>query len=212
MTVGFYHRDEGDARQAALAASMVSTVTRAMPGVPIVQFTTADSAIVEGVAQSLAIGGERPLALDRLVHYATCDGEWLLLDTDVVVQEDVRAVFHDERFDVAVATRDGTLRPEEVGSKFMATMPFNMGAVFSRSAAFWTAAIREIEALPVSRRHWMGDQAAMNAVIASGAFRVRVLSNRFNYPPQHRHEDVSDKAILHYKGPRKTWLLERRVA
>jgi hypothetical protein len=54
----------------------------------------------------------------------------------------------------------------------------------------------------------MGDQEAMNATIAGADYCVRVLPNIYNYPPKSKTDDVRDKAILHFKGPRKAWALE----
>jgi hypothetical protein len=58
----------------------------------------------------------------------------------------------------------------------------------------------------------MGDQQAMNEVIATDVFQLAVVSSAFNYPPQSPDEDVSDKAILHLKGRRKKWLQSLRRA
>lgn len=196
MKVGFFHIDRpGNEHHVRLAELMVASIRRWMPGVEIVQLT---DAIL-------------PLALGCLEAYARCDGEWLFLDTDVIVQRDVRHIF-DRPFDIAVAEREGTLLDKEVGKKFMARMPFNKGAVFSRSPAFWRAAAVRLRAMKPARQEWMGDQQAMNDVIASGAYHIEVLPARYNYPPKHEHEDVTSQAILHFKGKRKAWMRERAYA
>lgn len=187
MKVGFFHRDLTPSPQKDL---MIASVQRVMRGVMVEQLPD--------------IGG--PLALAVLESYAAVAGDWLFLDTDVLVQQDVRHVF-DDPFDLAVATRDGTLKADEVGTKFMAAMPFNKGAVFSRSPAFWQAAVAIARTYKPSQQAWMGDQRAMNDAIAAGRFLVKILPNGFNYPPRQHDEDVRDKAILHFKGPRKPWML-----
>jgi hypothetical protein len=170
---------------------MLASVRRALPGVDVQQFT-----------------GAGPLALAVLEAYASVDGDWLFLDTDVLVQngDAVRRVF-DQDFDVAVATREGTLKTSEVGTKFMRANPFNKGAVFSRSQAFWHAAAARCRELSPTRQAWMGDQIAMNHVIGSGAFRVHVLPAAFNYPPQSKDENLQDVVIAHFKGKRKSWMV-----
>lgn len=191
MTVGFYHAGP----PSPYAAAMVASVRRVMPDVHVVQLPASNGPIARAVLEA----------------YASVSGEWLFVDTDVILQEDVRPVF-DQPFDVAVATRAGTFREGEDGSKFMARMPFNKGVVFSRSQAFWVAALERMAGMKPAAQAWMGDQQAMCDVIASGAFHVLTLPNRFNYPPKFRGEPVADKAALHFKGPRKPWMLERRAA
>lgn len=193
-----------------VAERMVQSVRKAMPGVPIVQFTHLEHLLASMVAgvDAVQVVDQRPLCVSVLDAYAACgDGDWLLLDTDVVVQRDVRYVF-DEPFDIALATREGTLRPKEIGSKMMTTMPFNKGAVFSRSPLFWKAARELLLAMTPAAQSWMGDQRAMNDVISTGSFEVKVLENHYNYPPFTADEDVSFRSIVHYKGPRKTWMVQ----
>lgn len=203
MTVGFYHAG----LDSELAAAMVASVRTHMAGVEVVQMTDINSLIVPGVDRVQAFDAG-PIAHAVIEHYAACEGDWLFLDTDVLVRADVRHVF-DQPFDIAVATREGTLKPDEVGTKFMASMPFNKGVVFSRSQMFWQEALAWLNDRPTKDHAWMGDQKAVNAVIASGAFAVRVLPAAFNYPPKRRREDVSGQHVLHFKGPRKAWMLER---
>lgn len=192
-----------------IAERMVRSVHEAMPEVPVLQFTHLNNVLasrIEGV-DAVQVVDDAPLCVSVLDAFAQCgDGDWLLLDTDVVVQSDVRHVF-DQPFDIAVATREGTLRPKETGSKMMTSMPFNKGAVFSRSPVFWKAARELLKTMKPAAQSWMGDQRAMNDVIATGSFDVHVLDNHYNYPPFTADEDVSFRSIVHYKGPRKTWMV-----
>lgn len=207
MKVGFFHAEIGAASQhLELARFLVKSVRRTMPGVPIVHFTDSHTPTLEGVdgVQRRATG---PIALSVLEHYASVEGDWLFVDTDIIVRRDVRHVFIDSPFfDIAVATREGTLRQSEVGTKFMAAMPFNKGAVFSRSPRFWRAAANSLAGAAAKRQSWMGDQRAMNDLIASGAFNVRILDAGYNYPPKFIGQDVRAHHILHFKGPRKAWM------
>jgi hypothetical protein len=209
MTVGFYYAGPAGTDHVRLAGLLLASVRRSMPGVEVVQFTAPGSAAIAGV-DHMVVDPPAPLALARLRAYAACFGDWLLVDTDVVIQRDVRAVFDAPAFDIAVADRSASLRAKEIGSKFMTRMPYNAGAVFSRTAAFWQAAAAALEQASPKRQAWMGDQQAMCDVIAGGAFRVRVLPSGYNYSPHDRDEDLAEQAIVHFKGPnRKAWLLER---
>jgi hypothetical protein len=210
VTAGFFHVARGETPHVALAAAMIQSVREAMPTVEIVHLTDMATAPIEG-ADRVRRHAPAPIALGCLEAYAACEGEWLFIDTDVIVQSDVRFIFSDATFDVAVATREGTLRPKEVGTKFMAGMPYNKGVVFSRSPDFWAAAAERLRTLSAKRQEWMGDQVAMCHVIAAGGFRVEVLPARYNYPPQRSDEDVTGQAILHYKGSRKPWMLQPRA-
>jgi len=205
VKVGFFHAGPSPVHL-ELAQVLIRSVRRAMPGVPIVHLTDIDTPPIAGV-DDVRRRPAGPIAMSVLEHYAGCYGDWLLVDTDVVVRRDVRAVF-DLTFDIAVATREGTFKPSEIGTKFMKSMPFNKGVVFSRNPAFWAAAAKALREASEKQQSWMGDQRAMNDIIATARFFVRVLTNAFNYPPKRRDEDLSDKYVLHYKGPRKAWMLE----
>jgi hypothetical protein len=208
LKVGFFHAARTETGHGALAARLIQSVRRAMPRAAIVHLTDEATMPMAGVDEVRRRAGG-PIALACLEAYAHAGpGPWLFVDTDVIVQRDVSSVF-EEPFDIAVADRVGTLRPKEQGTKFMARMPHNKGAVFSRSSAFWFDAAALLRTMSEVRQDWMGDQVAMNLTIAAGRYRVRVLPSRYNYPPHRRDEDVSDKAILHFKGARKAWMLER---
>lgn len=206
MTVGFFHAAAARTAHVDLARILITSVRRTMPGVPIVHMTDETTEAIAGVDE-MRRRPAGPVALSVLEHYAECAGDWMLVDTDVVVRRDVRDVFG-LTFDIAVATREGTFKPSEVGTKFMRGMPFNKGVVFSKNPAFWSAAAAALRECSEKQQSWMGDQRAMNDIIATGRFFVRVLTNDFNYPPKKRNEDLSDKYVLHYKGPRKAWMLE----
>lgn len=211
MTVGFFHVSRGVTPHAQLAKRLIASVRTCMPDVPIVHFTDPETRAMAGV-DDVRRQPSGPIALGCLDAYAAAgDGDWLFVDTDVLVQRDVRWIF-DRPFDIAVASREGTLVDQDHGTKCIASMPYNKGAVFSRSSAFWTAAADRLRTLSAKRQEWMGDQVAMCDVIASGRFHIEVLPARYNYPPKDQ-DDVHDKAILHFKGRRrKAWMLEQVFA
>lgn len=206
MTVAFYHAAPKVTPHVKLAERLIASVRKAMPGVPIWHFTDATTLPVAGVDGCLRHQEPMAPALARVKQYTSVVGDWLFVDTDVIVRQDVRSVFK-QPFDVAVATRKGTLKPSEVGTKFMARMPYNFGAVFSRSAAFWQSAYERMTEMSAKRQAFMGDQQALCDTIATGLFDVAVLPNGYNYPPLSEDEDVRDKSILHLKGRRKAWVL-----
>lgn len=183
---------------------LMQSIRKAMPGVPVVQFTDAESPALVGVDEVQRLPGG-PLALFIAEHWAKVDGDWLFVDTDVVVQKDVRPVFAELKFDVAVATREGTYMDGEEQSTFMRRMPFNCGVVYSRSAEARREIHRRVLAMSIEEQRWYGIQLAI------AVMRPLVLYNTFNYPPKSvTDERISTAHVVHYKGAwRKQVLLQR---
>lgn len=188
-----------------------------MPGVAVVQFTDEHTAAVHGV-DAVCRGESEQMALMRFRHQAAVTGDWLFLDTDVIVQRDVRKVF-DKTFDIAVTTRNWPhLRPV---AGFSARMPFNAGVVFSRSSEFWAEAYRRLKHEVEQDKVFMGHQQVICDMVDSGQWEVHKLKgSRYNFPPyvdrRGNHDDHPSEAmeananIVHYKGlKRKPLLLER---
>jgi hypothetical protein len=83
-----------------------------------------------------------------------------------------------------------------------------MGVVFSRSPEFWEKVFEHYKNAPKS---WMWIQIATTecAHFLRDQFKVLELpGDDYNYTPSSPLEDVSDKAIVHYKGNRKHWMDE----
>lgn len=216
MTVGFFLVD-ADPIEAALgvvcATALIESVHRVMPGVPVVQFTDEETPAVPGV-DTVARLPAAPMAVLRMRHHGQVKGEWLFVDSDVVVQRDVRGVF-DAPFDIAVTTRNWAhLRP---AAGFTERMPFNVGVVFSRSRQFWRDVTNRLLRASRSQQQWMGDQQAICDLIPTGRYRVAYLKgSRYNFPPALESDPETDlmqhkAAILHYKGPQRKALLVARV-
>jgi hypothetical protein len=205
MKIGVYNVSDGVSSYWRYGAQLIQSLVAWMPSVEIIQFSDERSPVLAGVT-SIVRHQTAPLSLALARHYAACDGEWFFLDSDVRVQRDVQHVFDAPAFDVAVASRAGTLSVGEAESPFMRRMPYNTGVVFSRRQPFWQAVLARTEALAVAEP-FFGFQIAINDTIAMGEFRVRILPATYNYPPRHRGDGVG-AAILHFKGPRKRWLLE----
>lgn len=139
--------------------------------------------------------------LNRYEHQSLVPGETLFLDVDVIVQKDVSNVFNDD-FDAAFCLRskfdvNNPPSPER--------RPYNGGVVFARTPEFWRvmATYWETAGRPI-------DDIFLGHFIAKGLFNVKNLPGvYYNYTPQIEGEDVSDKAIVHYKGVKKPWMLAR---
>ena len=208
MTVGLYTCfRHGDPTHYLHGASLVRDVRREMPGVAVAHLTDADSPSLPWVdrVERLPAG---PLLERRIEHYAAHDGDWLFLDTDIELCGDVRGVFADPYFDVALTDRDWPHLTQP--ARLIEEMPYNTGVVFSRSRAFWSEVLATWrDGSPDQRADWLSEQRAVAHVARSGRYRVRVLSGMaYNYPPS-SGDDPRWAAIRHYKGRRKVWLTRR---
>lgn len=207
MKVGFFYQGT-DARTKPLldiGRHLVASVREVMPDVEIHQFTDDVSPLLAGIDGSQRIGGNMPMAVRRMTHHANAEGDWLFVDTDIVIRRDVRHVF-DEPFDVALTNRDGTITNE---ARYAEVMPYNIGVVFSRCPEFWRDIIFGIGTMPPALQEWEGDQRAVAALMRMDhGFNVKILpGHTYNYPPRGPADPrMDDAAILHYKGNRKQWL------
>lgn len=209
MQVGVYltfPKDKDDCTNYVLADILLRSIRQHMPGVKVSQFTDEKSPAVYGVDE-VRRKPKAALPLLRSAHFADAEGEWLFLDTDIVIQKDVRAVF-DEPFDVALCDRQGLTTPVE--ENFAKEMPFNAGVIFSRNPDFWKvvhARVARVKKLDP----WFGDQKIIGELAQSGEFNVKVLpGQQFNCPPASATDTSIDQAsIVHYKGNRKEWMLAR---
>jgi hypothetical protein len=209
VRIGFYTSFERDPIHYVLGRNMIKSVRKVMPDVEIVQLTDQKSAPVYGVDSIRRLPHE-PLCLATARHYAHCEGDWLLIDTDTVVQKDVRHVFDGATWDFAITDRVGTLVPGE--TLFPWCGNFNIGVVFQRNGkAFWSAVVDGLLKATKDDRHWMGNQIVASKVLEAGGLNYTILPGlEFNYAPKARTDDVSHASIVHYKGPtRKKWLYQQ---
>lgn len=185
---------------------MLHSVRKNMPGVNVVQLTDEKSPAVHGVDE-VRRKPASPLPLLRSAHYSECEGDWLLIDTDVVIQKDVRWIFNSE-FDIALCDRDwpNVPTPDDIAKD----MPFNAGVVFSRCPEFWRRVHAEL--LNVKDLNaWYGDQKVICDLAVSSEFDVLILPGQdFNCPPASAQDPIAeDASIVHYKGNRKDWMLSQ---
>lgn len=210
VNVGFFLQgDKPDYFE--MAALAVESVRRHMPKARIFHMTDADTKEIDGADCTLRIEQPMPMAMRRMQHNANCYGQWLFLDVDIIVQRDVSDVF-EQPFDVALTDRDGTITYE---GKFAEQMPYNLGVAFSRSPAFWKRVLYHMKTISPKLQEWMGDQLVICEMLKqrmASDFNVKILHGRtYNYPPKH-DGDGADAALVHYKGPRKDWMLKRKEA
>lgn len=207
MTIGFFTVLRRDPQHALHAVGLVESIRRAGGDHQIVQLTDETTPAVTGVddVRRLPAG---PMLERRLEHYSTCDGDWLLVDTDVQILVDVGSIFCGQ-FDLAVADRNWPGIPQ--GDATMHTMPFNTGVVFSRTAAFWQDVLAAWRAFSPDQRDWMSEQRAFYQVVRTGAYRVLILPGEiYNYPPRRANDPCTAVRIAHYKGgERKIWLTDQ---
>jgi len=207
MRVGFYTSFRGDPLHYVLGGAMVRSVRATMPGVEIIQLTDDTSPKVLGVDEVRRAPREK-MALDVVNHYSRCEGDWLLLDTDILVKRDIRGLFDGATWDLAFTDRDGM---GEIGPKFAESNPYNIGVVFQRNGkAFWEAVAEGLKKEEDKLQSWMGNQVVACRLINSGEWNTQFIPGGvYNYPPKSKEDSPPEAAILHFKGPkRKMWLWE----
>lgn len=195
---------QGDGVHWEVAKTLISSCRKNMPGVEIVQLTDDKTPAHEGV-QVIRLGGEMPMAVRRMSLHAMLGGEWLFIDTDCIVRKDVRHVFDDKDFGVALTDRKGSLVGQnEYGKK----MPWNIGVVFSRDPEFWGEVVRNLVTLPTRLQQWEGDQLVVAEMVKAG-WPVKEIPGRiYNFTPEQGHESVDHASIVHFKWRRKEWIKE----
>lgn len=201
MKIGFYA--QGDGPHLEMAKYCVESAKDHMPFVKVYHLTDGVTPDVKG-SIPIRIPQRLPMGVRRLSHYAGLEGEWCFVDSDVIFQEDVSSVF-EKPFDVALASREGTYME---GTDYAEHQPYNFGVVFSKNPKYWRAILPLLMEMPLEKQHWGGEQELCNelALQALSTFSVEILPSRYNFTPKRRDTDVSDKAIVHYKGQRKAWI------
>jgi len=199
VKVGFFCQTPG--MHLDMAKHLIISVRKTMPGVEIVHLTNGECPGASGVDSVLRIPGNVPMAIRRMRHHASLEGDWLLIDTDCVILKDVRHVF-DDAFDIAVTDRKGS---KWDGTWYSELMPFNMGVTFSRSPQFWKAVLSELEKAPPKFQQWEGDQLMVGKLWKD--WNTKILPGRiYNFTPEKREDSREHAAILHFKGSRKEWV------
>lgn len=214
MKIGFYTYFDRDPINYVLGRGMIKSVKALMPGVPVVQLTDEKSPIIYGVDEVRRLPFE-DMCVHTARHYSLCEGEWILVDTDVLFQKDPRALFDGATWDVAVTDRKNTfISGDEEGCKFVENMPYNIGVVFQRNGKkFWEAVIEGLGKLDQPTRQWMGNQVVADRLLKEGGWNVAVIPGYlYNYPPKSREDDLSHAYIVHYKGLARKMMMWNKVS
>lgn len=187
-----------------LPTLMVASVLKAMPGAEIIQLTDEATPKVKGVNSVVRKHYDGNLMTFRMEHLSALDGEWITLDTDVIVKKDLREVFNQE-FDVALTRRYGQIFDQD-GIDIVQSMPYNTGVMFSRNKVFWKNAAKILYMMPESAHKWWGDQLSVRIAVERGGFKVLELDcDSYNYTPKDQ-KDNKPAYVYHYKGNRKEWM------
>ncbi len=184
---------------------MVASVRRVMPDIHVVQMTDMATEKITGVDEVRRKDYDGKLMTFRMAHLADVAENFITLDTDVIVQKDLRHVF-DLSFDVALTKRTGAVMSAN-GVDLAKEMPYNTGVMFSKSRHFWKCTVEVLKELNPETHKWWGDQLSVRVVADSGIFSVKELPcEQFNYTPKSLH-DRPDVSVIHYKGERKAWMI-----
>lgn len=205
----------------ALAGIMVASVKQTMPDCPVWQLTDRDTQEIPGVDKVVRLDLPKlgmakiyeaaivpaGVMLFRMRLLSTLDKEpTITIDTDCIVQKDLSHVFDDD-FDIALTYRDAPVI-DPLGNNVAEHMPFNTGVMFCRNPQVWKDCLFEMQQMDMDLKTWYGDQLAIKHV--SRSYKTKRLScDPYNYTPLNKNEDVSDKQVVHYKGVRKAWMIER---
>lgn len=205
--VGLFYVERGQSDLRSLLECAVRQARTVIDGAWVVQFTDMVTDAMEFVDEVIRRpSGSMGMMESRIEHFANFAERCLLIDPDVYVQEDVWDVF-DSGFDVALTRRERLIVD---GENYAELMPYNTGVMFSNGPEFWCAVLDEMRPMADAEREWYGDQIAVARVAASGKFRVLDLPcEQYNYTPGTQGEDVIFRKVVHYKGVRKQWMLNR---
>lgn len=199
------------------APKMLNSIRKILPNAHVIQITYPDFKSLDGVDEVLRIDPPWPDYLksgyqDR--KYNDLDRQtWaceayarilergqnvLFIGTDVIIQKDITKVFQAD-FDIASSrypkyTRnDGTFCWDVQFAKPSA-------AKFFRDMIVWYNE-------NTSRDMEEDGQTAFTKVADEGKYKVLNLDSiDFCHTPESQDEDVSNSAIVHYRGPRKQWM------
>jgi len=219
INVMFFMSGNSPARHAEL---LVRSATSRMQGTHVIQLTDPETATVDGVNEVIRTTGKiRHLMFTRVKMYAAAmkniQHDSVLVDTDVVILKDLSDVFGD--WDIALTVRDDSHPLFDV-------MPFNEGVILCRptegARRFWNAIANIYTQLPEYLHSWSGGQISLGVALGKqvrerqgdllevAGIRIKLLPGTlYNYTPDDDEEDLSAPYIVHYKGERKGWMLDK---
>lgn len=201
MNIVFLHVGQ----DVSLPTRMVESVLNAVKGANVIQLTDEHTPIIKGVNSVVRKRFNGQIMLFRMQHLADLRGEWITLDTDMIIKKDLSSVF-DNDFDVALTRRYGSIFDKN-GVDIVKLMPYNNGVMFSRNHEFWREALHSINFMDDELKKWWGDQVAVKEIAESGRYNVLELDcAEYNYTPKDADER-KDVYVYHFKGQRKEWMM-----
>ena len=208
INIGFNLLWEGQQVFYDLADVLVNSVRRTMPDAVVTMFTDETSPKLESVDRVRRLPKDH-LNFMRCRHMQLVTGNWVLVDVDVYFQADVSNVF-EKPFDIGLTDRNW---PHLPSFPFILNgMQSNVGVVFSQNPTFWFDVERWLLNHPEHQRDWYGDQRAICEVAKQTKWLIRALPGAiYNYPPIDSTDNAETAQIVHCKGPRKEWMLKKRV-
>ena len=188
-----------------MPTKMVASVKEVMPNANIVQLSDMNTPIIKGVNTIIRKEYNGLIMLFRMEHLAALRGNWVTLDTDMIIKKDLSHVF-DQDFDVALTRRYGSILDEH-GNDIVKIMPYNAGVMFSKNHEFWQEALNTLKTLNKQAHEWYGDQLAIKVMADTNNYKVLELPcDEYNYSPSSQDER-KDVYVYHFKGQRKDWMM-----
>ena len=195
-----------------MAELMVESCRRAMPGCEVVQLTNQYTKPWDFVDRAITKEWKRGFNfLTYLCDFYEELGECLILDSDIIVQGDLRRLA-ELKADLVVPVRSFAVVADDGAS-----MRVQMGVCYSNSQEVWKEIKRRVAAMEREvDRNWWGIQLVIWDMLQESAkgeskFNIKAVKHRdFNYTPKDDKDAPKDVWAIHYKGPqRKDWMLKR---
>lgn len=191
-----------------IADVMVKSVRENIENAYVIQLTDDKTHTLDCVDFVKRLPDSSDLIDFRMRHLADLSGDVICLDYDVIVQRDITKVFQ-QPFDIAF-TRRG--QDKTASKEVQELSPHNLGVIFQRNEGrrFWDAARSGYKNLQ-GKDGWMWGQALVSDCIAKLKGDLNILElpgEYYNYTPLTQDEDVRARAVVHYKGKRKHWMLK----
>lgn len=202
------------------APIMLESVRKHLPNAHVIHITYPDHEALEGVDEVLRVEKCWP---DKLTQYRDKKqgeldrADWLseiyadilqrgknclFIGTDVVIQKDINKVFQLD-FDVASSRYPRYTRTDGA---------FCWDVQFAKPSAveFYRDVTKYYQSRPEIQDMGEGIQTSTTMVSDCGKYKVLNLDfDDFCNTPENEADDVSKAAIVHYRGPRKQWMIKR---
>lgn len=141
----------------------------------------------------------------RARRLAELDGEYVLMDTDMIVAQDISDGMNGDH-DVALSWR---AKNNVVTKRGPVHMPYNGGLIFVRNNGFMRDCLAEMETMDDYFQDWYGDQVALRDVASDGKYKIRELKDgKWNYVPETPGDFDRNVKVFHFKGLRKSMMAD----